>query len=504
MSLKFYNNLVQTSETHAIFGLVAAGVIPALLALYLLATSGWNLLPAMDSYDAKRVLEVIIIGFSLLFGLLYRPVRSRAVLIIGLIPWPVQLAIALVFTFGLISALASGNVFYGLTEVSLYFCLFALIFFTAASAQLLGDRMLTLVAVFLLLLGSLITVTELIGLLVHWKFGQPATSHTLFLRFSHPRFFNQVQSWLIPLMVLPVLAFKGSRVVAAVALLNLAFWWALLFYSGGRGSPLGLLCAFGFVYLLVFRNERFGYWRNMQIITLVAGVATYLALIFVPQFLGLDSGDAVAGSAGRALAHSSGRISYWQNFLQALAEQPVLGIGPGLSPCFGPVTYFAHPHNFYLQLVVEWGLVAGLSAAGVILFVILSVINKLRAGINKPVPLRAIIVATGVLAAAIHAMFSGVMVMPASQVCGVLVFSYLTALLLNPGQAAIMGNTARYKRTWITILALPVLLAVVQLSYFLLTEIPVLETRANKFVTEHGVHHSPRLWQHGHVCSFPE
>jgi O-antigen ligase len=487
--------------------LLIAGVVPALLAFYLIVTSGWNLIPGMDFYDAKRVLQIAIIEFTLIFALLCRPLRAQTIALIGQVPAFVRLPIALVFGFGLASALASQNVFYGLTEVSLYFSLCMLVFVTAASAGMLGARMLTLMAVFLLVLGSLVSITEIIGLVVHWNFGQPATSHTLFLRFSHPRFFNQLQSWLLPLMILPMLAFTGRPFMRGVATFNLIFWWALLFYSGGRGSMLGLFCAYGFVFLLLIKNQQFSRWRNFQLLALLSGIAVYMAVIFIPQFLGTDTGTAIAGSVGRAAANSSGRINYWRDFLQLLAERPLLGIGPGSAPCGDTMSYFAHPHNFYLQLAVEWGVVAGMAAATVILFVIRSVILRLRAVSPRPVSIETIVVATGVLAAATHAIFSGVMVMPASQVCGVLVFAYLTALLLKPAAdlpARASGDQFTATKTlWTPAIALLVALALAQLTYFVVRELPLIEARANTFVEEHARFPSPRLWQNGHVCIYP-
>ncbi len=490
----------------AIPALIAGGFIPALLAAYLVVTSGWSLLPSLDQYDGKRVLEIAVISVSLLFGLVYRPLRTQAVAIAVLIPRPVQIAILMVFALGLLSASTSDHAFYGLTEVSLYFSMFVLVFFIAASAQLLGERMLTLVAVFLLLLGTLVCLTEFIGLLVHWQHGQSATSHTLFVRFSHPRFFNQIQSWLLPLMLLPLLAFSGKKLLAGIAIFNLAFWWALLIYSGGRGSLLGLVCAFGFVFLLVYKNSHFSRWRNLYLLVLVAGIGIYLVLVMIPILLGGDTSEIIAGSTGRAISHTSGRFYYWQIVLQSLAEHPVLGTGPGLSACVGPITYFAHPHNFYLQLAGEWGVPAGLLAASVIIHVLRSVAGKLWHCLDEQESVLIIIVATGALAAGIHAMFSGVMVMPASQVCCVLVFGYLTSLLLRPTAIPLRqgdGKESAARRPVIVMmLVLPICFAVVQLGYFVFTELPQLESRADTFVEKYAAPYSPRLWQHGNICSF--
>ena len=486
--------------------LLAAGLIPASLSLYLVVTSGWNVLPSLDLYDAKRVLQIITVSICILFGLAYQPIRARVWSMILLIPPQIRWAVVLVFLLGLFSALTSDHAFYGLAEVSLYFSLLLLLFFTAASAQLLGERMLKLIAVFLLVLGSLVSLTELIGLVVHWQMGQQATSHTLFIRFSHPRFFNQVQSWLIPLLILPMLAFNGRRLLVSLAFFNLAFWWALLIYSGGRGSLLGLACAFGFVFLLVFKNPHFSRWRLTQLLALLTGAAIYLALLFVPTILGIDSAEAISGSVGRSISHSSGRMYFWSLVMENLAQQPVFGSGPGLSVCMEPQTFFAHPHNFYLQITGEWGLPAGLLAASVIIYVIWRVVKHLLARTSSPDSVVIIIVSTGVLAAAIHAIFSGVMVMPARQVCCVLVAGYLTALVLQPtGDAMRTGsaNNQPGKSTAALVVALTGLLAVAYLGYFLMTEIPLLNARAETFVENQGVQLSPRLWQHGNICAFP-
>jgi len=197
---------------------------------------------------------------------------------------------------------------------------------------------------------------------------------------------------------------------------------------------------------------------------------------------------------------------YWSYFFQELLAQPLLGIGPGLAPCTAATTFFAHPHNFYLQIAVEWGLPAGLLAASVIIYVLQSMIRKLRGSVKSPDSVILVIVATGALAAAVHAMFSGVMVMPASQVCCVLVIGYVTALVLQPGNMPASPAEPRSPATGAvvttTTLVLLILMAIGHLGYFVYTEVPKLESRTNSFVEIHGVPYSPRLWQHGNACYF--
>lgn len=54
----------------------------------------------------------------------------------------------------------------------------------------------------------------------------------------------------------------------------------------------------------------------------------------------------------------SGRMQMWEKAWSMFCENPIFGTGPlSYSIMDNDGLYFAHPHNFYLQTLSEWGLI---------------------------------------------------------------------------------------------------------------------------------------------------
>ena len=114
--------------------------------------------------------------------------------------------------------------------------------------------------------------------------------------------------------------------------------------------------------------------------------------------------------------------------LEDIRQHPLTGIGPMNYVCTSPKP-IGHPHNFPLQLAAEWGIpVAVVSAAccaccggG------RHHVRQNRFGSPEDNILAGLLL-TGLTAAALHACLSGVMVMPASQVTGLLICGMLLGL----------------------------------------------------------------------------
>ena len=107
-------------------------------------------------------------------------------------------------------------------------------------------------------------------------------------------------------------------------------------------------------------------------------------------------------------------------------------------------------------------------------------------------PLRAML-AISLIAGAIHACLSGVLIMPASQVAMILIAGWTMSLINTPEQAAgrLPGKTF--------ILTTGLLVAVAQLT-FAAFEIPNLHERT-AYANAYGAM-VPRIWQEGRVCEY--
>jgi len=165
------------------------------------------------------------------------------------------------------------------------------------------------------------------------------------LLFSFIRFFNHVQTWTFPLLI-SLFIFKNESIHKLIIFILLSVWWALLIQSGGRGTFLAFSLSF-FVVILLFkknRKERF----YIYTVSLLCGILLYLILFYSIA----DPFTAITREG------TSGRIEMWHKAWLMFLSNPIFGTGPlSYSIVQNENLYFAHPHNFYLQILSEWGII---------------------------------------------------------------------------------------------------------------------------------------------------
>jgi len=161
--------------------------------------------------------------------------------------------------------------------------------------------------------------------------------------------------------------------------------------------------------------------------------------------------------------------------------------------CTSPA-YIGHPHNFLLQLSAEWGLPVAFLVGLAFVLVVWSVAVRIRAGsLNSPETGQlAGLLLSGVVAAALHACVSGVMVTPASQVTGLTI----CGLLLGLSHSAAAQSPSTVAR-WIFV---PAALLVIGLLVLGAHELRTMEPRSS--MLKPGEDMRPRMWQDGKVCRF--
>jgi O-antigen ligase len=141
-----------------------------------------------------------------------------------------------------------------------------------------------------------------------------------------------------------------SSVAAASVLLGLSYW------SGTRSSLVAVLVAFlvGIVLLPALRN-----WRAVGALVSSAVAGALISLPFAPPhpWYGLLRISETAAAAG-ADELTTGRMRMWQATLDAVMQRPLFGYGESqFSVAVPDWRQFNHPHNIFLQIAVQWGLV---------------------------------------------------------------------------------------------------------------------------------------------------
>ncbi|HLF29485.1 MAG TPA: O-antigen ligase family protein [Xanthomonadales bacterium] len=512
--------------------------IAVLLGGYLLLTSTVTLHETLWKFDVKRILELGL--FPLIFStvLFNRALRAAFREQLERIPRWVATVLLVLLALGVASsaynASSTMSLLYSLAEVSLLSLWLVAVLAVAACRQAAGTVFDQVAIALIALVGLAVGVQELTGVFAAWSVGMEFHPRIALLHFSWPRFYNQVQAWSMPVIAALPLVFPGRPLAKFFCVAALVLEWYVLIATGARGTMVAITGALlaAAAFLPAIRKTLIGY----QLAGLFGAIFIYALVVFGHQQLvsnepagvpasphsalskaepGQSQQKSVDHSADQAAAiralgersesftepltgerirTSSGRIAMWRGILRDAQAHPLLGIGPMNYACKGPIYRAAHPHNFPLQFMAEWGMPAVLLlmfTAVVLLFKLAVTLRTPDASFVQSAPLAAYF-ATGVLAALILACLDGVLSMPASQVTGVLVCGCLLGLL--PGWTANKGSSA--KALLVLTLALAVSFAFLA---FARQEISVAELRWEQTpVMDRAI---PRLWQNGKVCA---
>jgi len=529
------NQPPEQSTTQALinFTRLAALLFPVLLGIYLLITSTTHLSDTLWQYDAKRMLQLVLLPLMFLWVLLIPSLRAAFSEQMARIPRWLGVALLLMFTLGLISAWYNSEtpmgLAYSLADVALLFLLITAALAIAACRSIAGELFDRIVIVLIAMVGVAVGLQELIGVLAAWNSGVEFHPRVALLHFSWPRFYNQVQSWTIPVIAALPFVFPKKQSIWLLCLLSLALNWYVVVATGGRGTAVAVGIA------VLFSAIVWPAARKQLLLTNIAGLMLG-ALIYSLVVIGhtqlktvnpaaenaqkgsphttqsaepaKDNGaKSLIGSTaasyksesftapltGERMATSSGRTAMWRGSLADTKAHPWLGIGPMNYACKGPIYRAAHPHSFPMQFLSEWGMPAFVLLLVVGVFIAFKLILTLRSGdeTGKSIRFVQVALATGLIAAAIHACLSGVLIMPASQVAGILIAGWLLgALPVTPKQGL--------QRLPVNAVLILSLLVSFTFLWFAKSEISLHEQRLEQTPAMDRL--IPRLWQNGKVC----
>jgi len=483
-----------------------------LLAGFIILAPSNDLLPVIGLYDEKRLLEcalLLLIGLSLIIN---PDIRNQ---------WTESIPLArgtslLIFTtlaLGAISAIFTKNQLHAFLDVSLYALLCVACLFIALERRRIDSAFDKFFSSVILLGGALYLLAFAAALAAATMEAIPLLHWDLFINFSHIRFFSQFQSWTLSLMILPVLMSGRERngLKFWASLIICSGWWFLLFTSGTRGTMLGI-CIAAIVVTFAFGRHAFP-WLKWQGITMLLGLLLYSAFFLLPSLLGsLDTSAVQNGTIGRSLTSPQGRFHLWDVALQMIIAHPFLGVGPMHYACGLTNGIAAHPHNSLIQIAAEWGL----PAAVIVVFIGISgTLAWIRQGRNRlamenacktdlmiyPTLLAALVTA------ATHAMFSGVIIMPLSQVMMTLVIGWMLGIYYstagkqlngrNPATAEIAATAPVWRFIWV----LTTLLACIGLLIGIGPDLLDFGNLLNTGNIPSGARFfMPRFWQQGLIC----
>lgn len=310
-----------------------------------------------------------------------------------------------------------------------------------------------------------------------------------FLEFANVRFFSQYQAYALFLTVIPMFIPNISRGWRLLFFVVAANFWALHWMVGTRAAWLGLFVAVALVPGFLPKGKLTWLWWHAAAI--LAGAIIYLVFSHFVYVLsdtapvpGVDSiFERGPGSIGE-------RIALARTALHFVQEHPLLGVGPGQ---FGLQPYSmnaAHPHNVPLQLLAEYGLIAG--TAGIWLGALLSIfaIRTLREQASGATDAIGASLVAALLMGMTDSLFSGNLIMPQSQVLFCVIAGWIVGRSL-PAETALYAEAGAYRMhrfaivsTGLVAVAITMILALEYLP--LARDLPVWLPRWN-----------PHFWQYG-------
>ncbi|MGE4111977.1 MAG: O-antigen ligase family protein [Burkholderiales bacterium] len=336
-------------------------------------------------------------------------------------------------------------------------------------------------------------VVYLAMLAVGPQYGMVFDVRELYPGFSNIRFFGQMQTMLLPFLVLPAI-WWGATPAKRVMLMSIpAFWWMLAIGSGTRGTWVAL--AVGGITAFLFGHRPARLWLAWQIRALAFGAVLYAILILlVPGLLARPTAFLHRTEDLLSLSH---RELLWTASINFGLDHPWLGVGPmHFSNTWNPIA--AHPHNAMLQLAAEWGMPAALLFMLVFATAGLSWALRVRtvAAVSPETSrsISAVVLLAALTGAAAQAMVDGVIVMPVSQtllavLCGWAMGHYY------PGPASVTAPTGRLLPGIVA-----VLLATGAVAYSAWLDVPRIEDRENAYWEESpGANLIPRFWAQGWI-----
>jgi len=468
------------------------------LGIYLLVTSTFYPLDFLSVFDAKRVLQLVLFVTLMIFTLAWAPLREMTFAQLGRFPPLTRIMLTVLFALGFTSALRLEHPAYALIDVSMIFVILLLVTVTAASRDLSTTRFDKSGVLLLAMMGVAVVLQEFMGIAAGWVTGSEFNYSEALMHFAHPRFYNQLQTWSIPILAaLPVL-FPGRRRIKLTCIVLLGLQWFLVISNGARGTTVSLFIAMTFIAFWLPEQRR--HWLKYQFSGVLAGIIIYAAILFLNSAFVTEPGDFYAKSVGRAMVHTSGRSTLWRLSVNDAISHPFLGTGPTQYACDSNIVLPAHPHSFPLRILGEWGGMAFL----LVLFLAISIGLGFLIVLRRPTPIipsgdgesaapiRAML-SISVIAGAIHACLSGLLIMPASQVAMILVAGWGLSLTGN------VRGASRNSIAKTALLTIGMLVSCGQLV-FAIKEIPTLLVRTS-YAESYGPM-MPRFWQDGRVCEY--
>lgn len=377
----------------------------------LLFFSIWPFDEFAEFHDSQRMISTVLVAVALSVSLCIVQLSARTIWII-----------AAAYLWGLTAVYVSPIPLWSMLEFGL---LFPVALLGITLIQKLNTRHIKHLFYIFVIIQSFYATHNLTDYFVVITTGAKLEPYSLANGFSNTRFYGQFLTWTMPFTIGALAANKQYSYRKAIAFL-LIVEWGLEFLTLNRSFLVAMAATLPAVWWVAKE-----YWRRYAmwlLLTAAGGLGLYILMLHViPTLLGIDVSYAVKFSSGRDMLDSSGRVQLWSDAMHLMMNHPWMGAGPMMTALDSVSKISAHPHNFVLQLLAEWGIPFTLILAAGGIFGMIKWTALVRSSSIDRTPL-ALPIAASLSAGVVAGLFDGLIVMPVSLVYMTLVLSACAGL----------------------------------------------------------------------------
>ena len=480
---------IYLAKLSKVYTLLPAIIIPVAL----IVTTNFPENDFLSLYDSQRLIATI----ALLITLLSTWLTAKSSLVSLLVNFPKQTLYTLtsLFIIGILSTLNANDISHAALEFCIMFLLLLCTLCISARYKQNPELFQRIVLISFLILAVSQTIYAFAGYFAALMNNFPLKPHDLFRNFPNVRFFNDIQSWTLPLIILPLLIFPNLAKKYQTLILTIAScWWLLLFVSGGRATMLGIIAG-TLLAIAIYKKSSLA-WLKLQIKACFGGFILYGILFVIIPFALYE--NTLNTQLIRNTTHD--RIYLWNKAWELVQGNLLIGVGPMNYACDPHNFTAAHPHNSIIQIATEWGIPAAflfvfLFIAGIYHWVKRTTVAPPKTSDNSSKHIQVSLFAA-LMSGAVTSMFSGMIVMPLSQLTSIIIIGWMLGIYFSQSP-----TVAEPPRKYYYLIGTLALCNTIIISAAITNTLPLQNISKNQNNIEIQ-HYLPRFWQQGKICEY--
>lgn len=376
----------------------------------------------LNFYDQRRVLHICWLFLTVLMLVFDRQLLGVITCIFNSTSLRIKFAFGAFVAAGLFSTLESE---FGLMSWRDYLWFLANVCgcFSIMAIATIDSRGLRLFFYSFSISGALYLFKFFVSLVAAIAHFEPIRASVLISGVLAQNFAAQFLVFLIPSFSYYILENGYSKIIYFTAYICIFLLWLLVLIADYRGLFVATFIAI--VFSCFFDKKMFIRLLLLHTSIFFLALFAYFCLVVCANVPAVDG--QVSG-----ILKTNYRLVMWRESLDLFLSSPLWGRGPYSFPYLSELKTYSHPHNFYMQMLAEWGGMAFLSLLYIAYHGALDWVRKLRASDREAKYFTSCLLLSLVAGAGLGGV-SGVFVMPLPQMLIIFfVGSTLATIYGNP------------------------------------------------------------------------